>query len=64
MDEIIDEERRERLKEHFARIADEDVLTNGDALMIIEILRKACERKKAEVYEDIVSNRIERGGEA
>lgn len=64
MDEIIDEERKERLKEHFARIADKDVLTNGDALMIIEILRNACERKQAEVYEDIVSNRIERGGEA
>ena len=54
MDEILEEERREALKKHFAEIADKDLLTNQDALMIIEILHQACKRKQAEISEDIM----------
>ena len=59
MDEIITEERREALKKHFTEIADRDLLTNEDALMIIEILHQACERKKAEISEEIMISMIE-----
>lgn len=62
MDEIITEERREALKQHFTEIADRDLLTNEDALMIIEILHQACARKKAEIYEDMMNELID-GGE-
>lgn len=61
MDEIITEERREKLKKHFAEVADKDILTNEDALMIIEILHQACARKKAEIYEDMISGMLEDG---
>ena len=54
MDEILEEERREALKKHFAEIADKDLLTNQDALMIIEILHQACKRKQAEISENIM----------
>jgi len=61
MDEIITEERREKLKKYFAEVADKDILTNEDALMIIEILHQACARKKAEIYEDMISGMLEDG---
>lgn len=61
MDEILEEERREALNKHFAEIADKDLLTNQDALMIIEILHQACARKKAEIYEDMISGMLENG---
>lgn len=61
MDEIITEERREKLKKYFAEVADKDILTNDDALMIIEILHQACARKKAEIYEDMISGMLEDG---
>lgn len=61
MDEIITEERREKLKRYFAEVADKDILTNEDALMIIEILHQACTRKKAEIYEDMISGMLEDG---
>jgi len=62
MDEILNEERRELLIAKFTEVAKDDVLTNGDALKIIDILRDACERKKAEIYEDMVIESME-GGE-
>ena len=64
MDEIITEARREMLKEQFTEIADRNLLTNEDALMIIEILNRACARKKAEIYEDIIAVRIDSEGDA
>lgn len=63
MDEIITAERREKLKKDFLDVANQDILTNQDALMIIEILHGACMRKKAELYEDYISGRIEGDGE-
>lgn len=56
MDEIITEERRERLKKQFTEVADRDLLTNGDALMIIEILHQACARKKADITEKYLAD--------
>ena len=52
------------LKEQFTEIADRNLLTNEDALMIIEILNRACARKKAEIYEDIIAVRIDSEGDA
>ena len=59
MDEILNAERRDSLIEKFTWVAKEDVLTNGDAMKIIDILRRACERKRAELYEDLVIGRLE-----
>ena len=61
MDEIITAERREQLKKHFCEVADKDLLTNEDALMIVEILHQACARKKAEIYEDMMNVMLEDG---
>ena len=58
MDEILTEERKKSLIEKFTMVAEENVLTNMDALMIVEILQRACERAQAEVYEKIVVEQI------
>ena len=58
MDEILTEERKKSLIEKFMAVAEEDVLTNMDAMMIIEILLKACERAQADVYEKMVLEQI------
>ena len=61
MDEIISGERKEKLKAFFVDVIDADVLTNGDALKIIEKKQKACENRKAVLYEDLVVDLIEGG---
>ena len=58
MDEKITEERKQNLIKYFTKVAEEDMLTNSDALEIIDILQKACERKQIEIYEDYVSSAI------
>lgn len=63
MDQILNEEKRDALIAHFTEVAGHDVLTNQDALMIIEIIKDACERKQATMYEDIITRMIEYGVE-
>lgn len=63
MDEKLKKERCDTLKKFCNDIIDQGVLTNGDALMIIEILREACKREKAVLYEDALASIIEGGEE-
>lgn len=55
MDETITPERRDALIELFASVAEADVLTNLDALTIIEILQRACERAQVELHEGLLT---------
>ena len=57
------EERKERLKQLIMKIIDEDVLNEFDALKIVDICIDACEREKAEAYEDLLKNMIGNGTE-
>ena len=59
MDEIITEERKQGLIEMFTAVAEQNVLTNMDALTIIQVLEDACRRKAAEIDENIMSALIE-----
>ena len=61
MDEILRAERKEKLKKCLAQVIDEDILTNRDAWKIIEIMKQACEARKAELYENLVIDMIEEG---
>ena len=63
MDELLSEERKESLIEKVTLIVRSDVLTNLDALAIVEILQRACERKRAEICEEIFTQQIEKGNE-
>ena len=54
MDEILDAERRDALIDKFTRIAKADVLTNADALAILEIAENACRRASAELEEEML----------
>ena len=59
MDEIITEERKKNLIEMFTAVAEKDLLTNMDALTIIQVLEDACRRKTAELGEEIMKAMIE-----
>lgn len=59
MDEILTAERRDALIDKFTRIAHADVLTNADALAILEILGDACKRASASLEEDMLKALIE-----
>ena len=63
MDEKLKKERCDTLKNFCNDIIDQGVLTNGDALTIIEILREACKREKVALYEDALASIIEGGEE-
>lgn len=58
MDELLEAERREALIEMFTSTARLDVLTNLDALTIIQILRQACEKASVEMEESIMTRLI------
>ena len=58
------EERRERLKVLVAKVVDEDILNEYDALKIIDICLDACKREQAEAYEEMLKNMIEDGTDA
>jgi predicted transcriptional regulator len=58
------EERRERLKALIAKVVDEVVLNEEDALAIIQICLDACEREKAIAYEEMLKGMIEDGTDA
>lgn len=62
MDEILKEERRDALIERFTQIAKADVLTNGDAIAILDILGQACRRASAGLEEEILAAMIEGDG--
>ena len=59
MDEILQEERRDALIEKFTHVAKADVLTNADALAILDILGQACRRASAGLEEDILAALID-----
>ncbi len=59
--DIISEERKEKLKKFLVQMIDGDILTNRDAWKIIEIMKQACEDRKAELYESLVIDMIEDG---
>ncbi len=61
MDEMLRGERKEKLKKCLAQVIDEDILTNRDVCKIIEIMKQACEDRKAELYEDLVIDMIGEG---
>ncbi len=57
MDRRLTPERKDALVNMFTKTA--DMLTNGDALAIIEILERACNRASAELEEDMLRALIE-----
>lgn len=59
MNEILNAERRDALVDKFTRVAQADVLTNEDALAILEIIRRACERASAVLDEEMLKAMIE-----
>lgn len=59
MNEILTPERRDALIDKFTRIAQADVLTNADALAILEIIGQACKRASAELEEEMLRVLIE-----
>ena len=59
MNEILTPERRDALIDKFTRIAHADVLTNADALSILEVIGQACKRASADIEEGILKAMIE-----
>ena len=59
MEEMLSEERKRRLVKAVTEAVEKDILTNMDALMILQILEDACRKAMTEKYEDIISDRIE-----
>lgn len=59
MNEVINAERRDALIESFTNIAKMDLLTNMDALMVLEILRRVCKRASVELEEGILKAMID-----
>jgi len=54
MDEILNAERRDALIKKFTEAAKADVLTNADALAILEIVEQACKRMSASLEEEML----------
>ena len=61
MNELLPDERIESFIEKVALVAREKVLTNLDAMAILEILQRACERASNEMYEEMITRCIEAG---
>ena len=61
MNELLPDERIESFIEKVALVAREKVLTNLDAMTILEILQRACERASNEIYEEMITRSIEAG---
>lgn len=59
MNEILNAERRDALIEKITSVAQADVLTNEDALVILEILARACKRSSAMLDEEMLKAMIE-----
>lgn len=59
MNEVINAERRDALIESFTNIAKMNLLTNMDALMVLEILRRVCKRASVELEEGILKAMID-----
>ncbi len=59
MNEILEPERRDALVREFANVANMDVLTNMDGLLILKILEDACSRANAEIEEGILKAMID-----
>ena len=59
MNEVINAERRDALIESFTNVARMDLLTNMDALMVLEILRRVCKRASVELEEGILKAMID-----
>ena len=56
-------ERKDSLIGKLAMVINEDVLNEMDVLMILQICTDACERKKTELFEDMLTERILSGME-
>ena len=52
-------EMKEELIATVRNVVDQDMLTEGDALVILEVCKVAAERKIAEVSEQIMIGRVE-----
>ena len=51
-------ERKDQLIENLAMVISGDVLNEMDVLMILQICTDACERKKTELFEDMLTECI------
>lgn len=61
---MLSAERKTALKDLICRIVDDDVLNEYDALAVIEICQKACEREEAQMMEDMLKDLIVDGTDA
>ena len=61
MNELLPDEKIEPFIEKISLVAREKVLTNLDAMAILEILQRACERASNEIYEEMITRCIEAG---
>ena len=61
MNELLPEERIESFIGKVALVAREKVLTNLDAMAILEIMQRACERAQNEIYEEMITRSIKAG---
>ena len=61
---MLSDERKKALKDLICRIVDDDVLNEYDALEIIEVCQKACEREEAQMMEDMLKDLIVDGTDA
>ena len=59
MDEILNSKHRDDLIERFANVAKADLLTNMDALAIVNILVEACRRASVNLEEEMLRGLIE-----
>ena len=51
-------ERKDSLIGKLAMVINEDILNEMDTLMILQICTDACERKKTELFEDMLTEMI------
>lgn len=59
MEKILTPEHRDELIERFTNVAKADILTNMDALTIVKILEKACQRASANLEEEAMKMLLE-----
>ena len=58
MDRILLEKHRERLINAFTKVARNDLLTNEDGLVILELLGRACKRAAVDLDEEMLREMI------
>lgn len=54
---------KKKLKELFTEFVDDEILSDADVMMVLQICSDACERMKAEIVEDVLIRKLH-GGDA